>query len=222
MPHLHVSPLYFKAIYFFHVPSSGESCLTRAYALPFTPLQTLMELVKRRRRLTEPEARYWSLQLLDAIRYMHANGVIHRDLKLGNLFINEDMELRVGDFGLATWLSKPGERRRTLCGTPNYIAPEILEQPAAGHSFEVDTWSFGVILYTLLVGRPPFETASVEETYQRIRDTSFSFPADCGVSAAARDLITWILQKDPAARPTLSQVRSTRGGGGAVAAATRK
>lgn len=87
-----------------------------------------MELVKKRKRLPEPEARYWSLQLLDAMRYMHANQVIHRDLKLGNLFINGDMELRVGDFGLATWLETPTERRRTLCGTPNYIAPEILEQ----------------------------------------------------------------------------------------------
>jgi serine/threonine protein kinase len=172
--------------------------------------QTLMELVKRRKRLSEPEARYWTLQLLDATRYMHANGVIHRDLKLGNLFVNEDMELRVGDFGLATWLARPNERRRTLCGTPNYIAPEILEQPAAGHSFEVDTWSIGVILYTLLVGRPPFETASVEETYQRIRDCAFAFPHDCGVSAPARDLISWILQKDPAARPSLLQVRVLR------------
>ena len=197
-----------------------------------------MELVKKRKRLPEPEARYWSLQLLDAMRYMHANQVIHRDLKLGNLFINGDMELRVGDFGLATWLETPTERRRTLCGTPNYIAPEILEQvrraasvctppageagchriahgllrhrlalqPASGHSYEVDTWSFGVILYTMLVGRPPFETASVDETYQRIRDCSFGFPADVQVSAAARELISWILQKDPAARPSLVQV----------------
>lgn len=116
---------------------SAASPLTRKCACEhFHPTicstaQTLMELVKRRKRLPEPEARYWCLQLLDAMRYMHANQVVHRDLKLGNLFINSEMELRVGDFGLATWLSTHDERRRTLCGTPNYIAPEILEQVRA-------------------------------------------------------------------------------------------
>jgi len=67
-----------------------------------------MELVRARRRLSEPEARYYAVQLLDATRYLHANAIIHRDLKLGNLFLSGDMELRVGDFGLATQLSHAG------------------------------------------------------------------------------------------------------------------
>lgn len=90
-------------------------------------VQTLMELVKGRKRLSEPEARYFGAQLLDAMRYLHAHAIIHRDLKLGNLFLTEQLELRVGDFGLATQLDHPDERKRTVCGTPNYIAPEILE-----------------------------------------------------------------------------------------------
>jgi polo-like kinase 1 len=88
------------------------------------------------------------------------------------------MQVKLGDFGLATKLDFEGERKRTVCGTPNYIAPEIIDNSNAsnGHSYEVDIWSFGVIVYTLLVGRPPFETADVKATYKKIRSVEYSFP----------------------------------------------
>ena len=73
------------------------------------------------------------------------------------------MQIKIGDFGLATYCSE-NDRKRTLCGTPNYIAPEILVKK--GHSLEVDIWSSGCIMYTLLVGKPPFETSSLKETYR--------------------------------------------------------
>ena len=82
--------------------------------------------------------------LVGFIRYLHKNQVIHRDLKLGNMFLNNNLEIKIGDFGLATKLEFPGERKRTICGTPNYIAPEVLE--GKGHSYEVDVWSLGVIM----------------------------------------------------------------------------
>jgi polo-like kinase 1 len=85
------------------------------------------------------------------------------------------MEIKLGDFGLATKLDYDGERKKTICGTPNYIAPEILEGKK-GHSYEVDIWSFGVIMYTLLIGKPPFETNDVKTTYKRIKMNSYSFP----------------------------------------------
>ena len=99
---------------------------------------------------------------------MHQNRIIHRDLKLGNLFLTDKMEVKVGDFGLAAKIEFDGERKRTVCGTPNYIAPEVLENKN-GHSFEVDIWSFGVILYAMLIGKPPFETSDVKTTYKRIK-----------------------------------------------------
>lgn len=108
------------------------------------------------------------VQLIGACHYMHTHQVIHRDLKLGNLFLDANMNVKVGDFGLAALIENPGERKKTICGTPNYIAPEVLFDTANGHSFEVDTWSIGVILYTLVVGRPPFQTKDVKAIYKSV------------------------------------------------------
>ena len=115
------------------------------------------------------------------MKYLHNHRVIHRDLKIGNLFINEKMMIKCGDFGLATKLEFEGERKRTICGTPNYIAPEVLDGKQ-GHSYEVDIWSFGVILYTILIGKPPFETSDVKTTYRRIRMNAYSFPEHVNIS----------------------------------------
>ena len=105
---------------------------------------------------------------------MNNQKIIHRDLKLGNLFISESMQIKIGDFGLATKIDFDNERKTTICGTPNYIAPEILEN--VGHSYPVDIWSIGVIFYTLLIGKPPFETSDIKATYKRIRSVNYSFP----------------------------------------------
>jgi polo-like kinase 1 len=112
------------------------------------------------------------------------------------------MEVKIGDFGLATKLEFEGDRKRTICGTPNYIAPEILEGKT-GHSYEVDIWSLGVIIYTLLVGRPPYETADVKTTYQKIKKNHYSFPDNIKLSKQSKSLISCILQLDPVTRPSI-------------------
>ena len=119
------------------------------------------ELLKRRKRLHELEVQCYTVQIINALKYLHSHRIIHRDLKLGNLFLNDKMEIKLGDFGLATKLDFDGEKKRTICGTPNYIAPEVLESKQ-GHSFEVDIWSFGVILYAMIIGKPPFETCEIK------------------------------------------------------------
>jgi polo-like kinase 1 len=164
--------------------------------------RSLMELHKRRRAITEPEARYFTHQIVVACVYLHDKRVIHRDLKLGNLFINEEMEVKIGDFGLATTLDYDGERKKTLCGTPNYIAPEMLGK--RGHSYEVDIWAIGCILYTLLIGKPPFETQSLKETYMRIKKNEYHIPSRVG--APARNLMQRLLAADPTQRPTIHEV----------------
>ena len=167
--------------------------------------QTLNDLLKRRKRLTEIEVQCYIVQLIKALKYLHSHRVIHRDLKLGNLFLTDKMELKVGDFGLATKLDFEGERKRTVCGTPNYIAPEILDGKT-GHSYEVDIWSLGVIIYTLIIGKPPFETRDVKTTYKRIKMNAYSFPESAIISEAAKNLISQILVTDPSKRPSLDQI----------------
>ncbi|XP_033639138.1 serine/threonine-protein kinase PLK1-like [Asterias rubens] len=166
--------------------------------------RSLMELHKRRRAITEPETRYFMRHAILAMQYLHRNQVIHRDLKLGNLFIDDEMDLKVGDFGLATKIEKEGERKRTLCGTPNYIAPEVLAKK--GHSYEVDIWSLGCIMFTLLVGKPPFETSCLKDTYLRIKRNEYCIPSSCKVSPAARSLISRLLKNNPHERPSIESL----------------
>lgn len=121
--------------------------------------------------LTEPETRFFMKQIVQGVIYLHNRKIIHRDLKLGNLFLDNELIVKIGDFGLAATIEFDGERKKTLCGTPNYIAPEILTKK--GHSFEVDIWSIGCIMYTLLLGRPPFETKTLKDTYAKIKKCDY-------------------------------------------------
>lgn len=119
--------------------------------------KSMIELLKVRQRLTEDEVKSYVAQLIQGVKYIHSQKIIHRDLKLGNLFLSDKMELKIGDFGLSERVFYEGELKKSMSGTPNYIAPEILLNKD-GHSFEVDLWAIGVITYTLLIGRPPFQS----------------------------------------------------------------
>lgn len=153
----------------------------------------MAELLNCRKRLTEIESRYYMVQLVNGLQYLHEHLIIHRDLKLGNLFIDHAMNVKIGDFGLAAKLQTEDERRFTVCGTPNYIAPELLEGKK-GHSFEVDIWSTGVILYTFLVGKPPFQSKDVKSTYKRIVANAYSYPENLTVSQELKSLVSHMLQ----------------------------
>ena len=167
--------------------------------------QTMSKLLKRRKRLTEIEVQCYLLQILSGLNYLHGHKIIHRDLKLDNFFISENMEVKLGDFGLAAVIRHEGEKRNTKCGTPNYIAPEVLG--GKGHSYEVDVWAVGIVAYTLLVGKPPFETTEIKTTYRRIKMNAFSYPENVIISDVSKDLINRILITDPASRLTLSQIQ---------------
>ena len=167
--------------------------------------QTLNDLCKRRKRLTEFEAQYYLFQIVGSLKYLQKNRVIHRDLKLGNLFLNDKLEIKLGDFGLAAKLDFDNEKRHTVCGTPNYLAPEVLSNKA-GHGYEVDVWSLGVVLYALVVGKPPFETPEVKMTYEKIKKVIYAFPEQIPLTENVKNLITKIFNVDPSKRPTLDQI----------------
>ena len=190
-----------NVVHFEHVFEDGENVYI---LLELCTNQSLNELIKRRRRLMEIEAQCYVYQIFQGQKYLHANKIIHRDLKLGNLFLNEKMEMKMGDFGLAAKLEFDSEKRHTVCGTPNYIAPEILENKT-GHSYEVDIWSLGVIIYTLTVGRPPFETPDVKSTYKKIKMCAYSFPEHIPLSENVKDIVNKILCLDPSKRLTLNE-----------------
>ncbi|PNF37082.1 hypothetical protein B7P43_G08090, partial [Cryptotermes secundus] len=166
--------------------------------------RSMMELHKRRKALIEAEVRYYMRQILLGVIYLHEQRIIHRDLKLGNLFLNDDLEVKIGDFGLAAKIEFDGERKRTVCDTPNYVAPEVVTKK--GHSFEADIWSIGCILYTLLIGKPPFETNSLPETYSRIKRCEYKIPASSQISSSAIKMIRATLQLDPKCRPKVEEL----------------
>ena len=104
---------------------------------------------------------------------------------------------------MATEIRRASERKTTFCGTPNYMAPEILTKK--GYGFEVDIWSTGCIMYTLLVGKPPFETNSLKETYSKIKKIEYTIPED-QVGNAAAQLIMQIFQSNPDRRPKVNDI----------------
>ncbi|XP_076276302.1 serine/threonine-protein kinase PLK1 isoform X1 [Lasioglossum baleicum] len=168
------------------------------------PRKSLMHVLKYRGKVTEPEARYYMKQMVTGVAYIHSQKVVHRDLKPGNMFLSDHMIVKIGDFGLAT--RPDGQRRRvTICGTPNYIAPEVLYKQA--YSYEADVWALGCILYALLVGQPPFDTATLKETYDRICNNHYREVDDTIASRSGQDLIRWLLQPNPELRPSLERVK---------------
>lgn len=166
----------------------------------------LDDLLKRNTRIKEKYVSKFTFQIVKGLLYLHNEmSVVHRDLKLGNLFLDNHLNIKIGDFGLSAVI-KDGERRKTVCGTPNYIAPEVLFGKVAGHSFEADIWSLGVIIYTLLIGVPPFQQKTVDEIYKLIELNQYIFPSDCSLSSEAIDLITRLLTTNPNDRPDLQQI----------------
>ncbi|KAI8335194.1 kinase-like domain-containing protein [Chlamydoabsidia padenii] len=171
--------------------------------------KTLAEMLKTRRHFTEPEVRYYMIQLLDACTYMHEQQVVHRDIKLSNIFLDHDMNVKLGDFGLSALLKSDQDRKRTVCGTPNYMAPEILFGDHR-HNQRADIWSVGILVYTLLTGQPPFQMKSYSSTYQKIRENStrpsYTYPANITLSPEAKDLISKLLVNDPDVRLSISNI----------------
>uniref|UniRef100_A0A3B3BIC5 Serine/threonine-protein kinase PLK4 n=1 Tax=Oryzias melastigma TaxID=30732 RepID=A0A3B3BIC5_ORYME len=159
-------------------------------------------LKERKRPFSEDEARHFMHQIVKGMLYLHTHGILHRDLTLSNLLLTTNMNIKIADFGLATQLKLPHEKHFTMCGTPNYISPEVATRSA--HGLESDVWSLGCMFYAFLMGRPPFDTDTVKHTLSKVVLGDYEMPTH--VSIEAQDLIHQLLQKDPAHRPSLSAV----------------
>ena len=160
--------------------------------------------MRKEDRFSPDLTRHYIRQLILALIYLRDKCIIHRDLKLANLFVKEGRSIKVGDFGLACRHENPNRKRKSVCGTPNYIAPEMLS--GDGHSFPVDVWAVGILLFAMLIGKPPFETTNMKMTYNRIQSCMYVFPPDRQIETSAKVLIQNILSKNPAKRPSLEDI----------------
>ncbi|XP_017840892.1 serine/threonine-protein kinase PLK4 [Drosophila busckii] len=155
-----------------------------------------------KRPFTEDETSSILRQVVAGLLYLHSHNIMHRDISLSNLLLSKDMHIKIADFGLATQLKRPDERHMTMCGTPNYISPEVVSH--LSHGLPADLWSVGCMVYTLLVGRPPFDTDAVQSTLNKVVHSDYTMPSH--LSYEARDLIDKLLRKNPSERISLEQV----------------
>uniref|UniRef100_A0A182KGS1 Serine/threonine-protein kinase PLK4 n=1 Tax=Anopheles christyi TaxID=43041 RepID=A0A182KGS1_9DIPT len=151
---------------------------------------------------SEYEAALILRKVVDGLLYLHSHKILHRDISLSNLLITKEMNIKIADFGLATELHRPDEKHHTLCGTPNYISPEVASR--ASHSLPADVWGLGCMLYTLLVGKPPFDTNGVKSTLAKVVMSNYDLPSH--LSSDVSDLIQRLLKKNPAERIKLEEV----------------
>nr|XP_060639725.1 putative serine/threonine-protein kinase PRKY [Anolis sagrei ordinatus] len=163
--------------------------------------------LREARCFSEPVAVFCSACVVEALDYLHSQGIVYRDLKPENLMLDDKGYVKLVDFGFAKAL-KRGEKTYSFCGTPEYLAPEILRHE--GHDFSVDFWTLGVLIFEMLVGRPPFHSAEPQKIYSKIMDGVFSFPAF--VSEAACSLVAKLCRRRPGQRlgNTSSGIRGIR------------
>uniref|UniRef100_A0A8C3C499 non-specific serine/threonine protein kinase n=1 Tax=Cairina moschata TaxID=8855 RepID=A0A8C3C499_CAIMO len=175
--------------------------VTRVYLiLEYAPRGEVYKELQKLTKFDEQRTATYITELADALSYCHSKNVIHRDIKPENLLLGSNGELKIADFGWS--VHAPSSRRTTLCGTLDYLPPEMIE--GRTHDEKVDIWSLGVLCYEFLVGKPPFEAATYQETYRAISRVEFKYPAF--VTEGAKDLISKLLKHNPFHRMPLKDV----------------
>mmetsp|Transcript_21563 Transcript_21563/g.45519 ORF Transcript_21563/g.45519 Transcript_21563/m.45519 type:complete len:317 (+) Transcript_21563:205-1155(+) len=168
----------------------------------------LFDRIVDKGHFTEQDAMDVTIKLVDAINYLHSLGIAHRDLKPENMLMTDcsaQAEVKLTDFGLSKFFDEQSAVMQTPCGTPGYIAPEVLRMK--GYGKECDVWSLGVIIYILLCGFPPFYAENDAQLYEKIKKGEYEFlrPYWDPISDLAKDLIRKMLTVDPAKRITCAE-----------------
>jgi len=167
------------------------------FVLDFVNGGELFFHLQNERRFPEDRVRFYAAEILLALEHLHNAGVIYRDLKPENLLLTDQGHIVMTDFGLAKeGMFSYDAKTDTFCGTPEYLAPEVLL--GNGYGKAVDWWSFGCLVYEMLSGLPPFYSQNVQDMYKRILSDKLIFAKE--VSPEAKELITALLTKDPERR----------------------
>ena len=169
----------------------------------------LLDVISRVKKLLEDEARNYMHQIVDAIAYMHGQGVVHRDLKPENILVTRRNVIKVADFGLAN-IAQDDERHKfqlmsTIVGSPDYCAPEIVKEKSY-NGFKADIYSCGTVLFTMVTGSRPFESESETTTLRRVKGGDYTVPRH--VSQGCNTLINGMMANDPNKRFSLENVVS--------------
>nr|UTQ11003.1 salt overly sensitive 2 [Nitraria tangutorum] len=178
---------------------------TRIYIiLEFVTGGELFDKIVHQGRLPENDSRRYFQQLIDAVSHCHSKGVYHRDLKPENLLLDTYGNLKVSDFGLSALPQQGVDLLHTTCGTPNYVAPEVLGNQGYDGA-AADVWSCGVILYVLMAGYLPFDETDLPTLYRKINAAEFCCPF--WFSAGAKSLIQKILDPNPKTRIRIDEIK---------------
>jgi len=148
--------------------------------------------LKKSGKFPESRVRLYAAEISSALIHLHHNGIVYRDLKPENLLLDATGHIVITDFGLSKEI-KGSDGTHTFCGTPEYLAPEVLT--GEGHSFPVDWWSLGTLIYEMSTGLPPFYSEITSEMYQKIVSGELVFPQE--MSDDICDLLSGLLERDP-------------------------
>ncbi|KAL5013642.1 hypothetical protein ScPMuIL_007912 [Solemya velum] len=172
------------------------------FVIEFVNGGDLMFHMQRQRRLPEEHARFYSAEICLALNFLHEKGVVYRDLKLDNVLLDAEGHIKLTDYGMCKEGLRPGDTTSTFCGTPNYIAPEILR--GEDYDYSVDWWALGVLMFEMLAGRSPFDVVGGAENpdqntedflFQVILEKTIRIPRSLSVKAAL--VLKGFLNKNP-------------------------
>uniref|UniRef100_A0A4W5NQV9 protein kinase C n=1 Tax=Hucho hucho TaxID=62062 RepID=A0A4W5NQV9_9TELE len=156
----------------------------------------LMFHIQDKGRFDLYRATFYSAEIIIGLQFLHSKGIIYRDLKLDNVMLDRDGHIKIADFGMCKENMFGENRATTFCGTPDYIAPEILL--GQKYTFSVDWWSFGVLVYEMLIGQSPFQGDDEEELFESIRMDMPHYPG--WLTKEANDLLEKLFERDPSRR----------------------
>ena len=184
---------------------SERCCKKLFFILEYCPGGELFNLLAKKRRFSEDQNRFYAAQIVLAMEHLHSKDIVYRDLKPENVLIDEKGYIRITDFGLSRTNVKDSNGAKSICGTPEYLAPEIVMRLEYGKA--VDWWTLGSIIYEMLVGAPPFYVENRQELFERIKFDVPKYPST--MSPNTKNLIESLLKKDPAKRlGTSTKVRN--------------